>query len=338
MKLDVFEAKQILKSKLGTVPIIRDVQIIGEMPDSFSVRVLTDSGQTLPVHAVVTDRAYPKKIAEIIQNDSAPDGYLLVMAPFVSETAEKILTDAGAGYCDFSGNCMICMHNIYISEKGHPNKFPKIDHAKTVFNPSAHTTSLILRELMADTSKAWKIKELSEAVGCSIGLVSRIKTYLCEQQWAKMDKAGLHITAPREMIHAWSTAYIPGESLNYYTLDPIPVFEEKCRSAYAKGIKICLTGFSGGVRYAPVVRYTRVHLWISRHDIPDFIDLTGCKEVESGSNVTMLITREDEQFYDCREMDGDPVASPVQVYLDCMKLAGRGEDIAEAVLEKEIIK
>lgn len=256
------------------------------------------------------------------------------MAPFVSETAEKLLAEAGAGYCDFSGNCLIYMQNIYISEKGHPNKYPKIDHAKTVFNPSAHTTSLILRELVADTSKVWKIKELSQAVGCSIGLVSRIKTYLCEQQWAIMDKAGLRITAPRELMQTWGSAYVLGDAINCYTLDPIPVLEEKCREAYAKDIKICLTGFSGGVRYAPVVRYTRAHIWIIRNGISDFLDMTGCKEVESGSNVTVFIAGEDEQFKDCREINGDPVASPVQVYLDCMKLAGRGEEIAEAVLER----
>jgi hypothetical protein len=33
-----------------------------------------------------------------------------------------------------------------------------------------------------------------------------------------------------------------------------------------------------------------------------------------------------------------PVASPVQVFLDCMSLKGRGEEIAEAILDKEICK
>ena len=32
------------------------------------------------------------------------------------------------------------------------------------------------------------------------------------------------------------------------------------------------------------------------------------------------------------------VVSPVQIYLDCMQLKGRGEEMAEAVLMKEIIK
>ncbi len=35
-------------------------------------------------------------------------------------------------------------------------------------------------------------------------------------------------------------------------------------------------------------------------------------------------------------MKGHQVASPVQVYLDCMNLKERGEEMAEAIFAKEI--
>ena len=41
---------------------------------------------------------------------------------------------------------------------------------------------------------------------------------------------------------------------------------------------------------------------------------------------------------DFRVIDAMAVASPVQIYLDCMQLKGRGEEMAEAVLRKEILK
>ena len=103
-------------------------------------------------------------------------------------------------------------------------------------------------------------------------------------------------------------------------------------------MSLCLTGFSGGVRYAPVVRYTKAHVWVDRKDITDFLNLTECKKVDSGANVTVYIADSDEVFVDCREINQSRVASPVQVYLDCMQLKGRGEEMAEAVFSKEICK
>ena len=38
------------------------------------------------------------------------------------------------------------------------------------------------------------------------------------------------------------------------------------------GIESYLTGFSGGVRYAPVVRYNKVHVYIAPEDIQEAIN------------------------------------------------------------------
>ena len=104
------------------------------------------------------------------------------------------------------------------------------------------------------------------------------------------------------------------------------------------GINCYLTGFAGGVRYAPVVRYTKVHLLMSERDINTFLEAARCKKVNSGANVQIHVLQSDELLYDAREIRDQLVASPVQVYLDCMRLQGRGEEMAEAILAKEIKK
>ena len=37
-------------------------------------------------------------------------------------------------------------------------------------------------------------------------------------------------------------------------------------------------------------------------------------------------------------IDESAVVSPLQIYLDCMQIKGRGEEMAEAVLRKEILR
>ena len=338
MKGQMIESISVLKELLGRVPVVEDIQIADESEHGFTVILQERGSGSFEIHVTCLKRAVPSSVKEVVSQSNG-QVYCIIMAPYISDASAKICETYGVGYCDLSGNCLIQMDSIYISNKGNPNRYPVENHAKTIFKSSAKTTSLILRELMKDVSKRWKIKELAEKVGCSIGMVSRVKTYLCEQSWAVMDSSGLHITDAESLMKEWSRAYEIPEAISCYTIESIPRFEEKCYAAYRNnGVSLCLTGFSGGVRYAPVVRYTKAHVWVDRKDITDFLNLTECKKVDSGANVTAYIADSDEVFVDCREINQSRVASPVQVYLDCMQLKGRGEEMAEAVFSKEICK
>lgn len=338
VKGQMIESISVLKELLGRVPVVEDIQIADESEHGFTVILQERGSGSFEIHVTCLKRAVPSSVKEVVSQSNG-QLYCIIMAPYISDASAKICETYGVGYCDLSGNCLIQMDSIYISNKGNPNRYPVENHAKTIFKSSAKITSLILRELMKDVSKRWKIKELAEKVGCSIGMVSRVKTYLCEQSWAVMDSSGLHITDAESLMKEWSRAYEIPEAISCYTIESIPRFEEKCYAAYRNnGVSLCLTGFSGGVRYAPVVRYTKAHVWVDRKDITDFLNLTECKKVDSGANVTVYIADSDEVFVDCREINQSRVASPVQVYLDCMQLKGRGEEMAEAVFSKEICK
>ena len=324
VKGQMIESISVLKELLGRVPVVEDIQIADESEHGFTVILQERGSGSFEIHVTCLKRAVPSSVKEVVSQSNG-QLYCIIMAPYISDASAKICETYGVGYCDLSGNCLIQMDSIYISNKGNPNRYPVENHAKTIFKSSAKTTSLILRELMKDVSKRWKIKELAEKVGCSIGMVSRVKTYLCEQSWAVMDSSGLHITDAESLMKEWSRAYEIPEAISCYTIRN-------------NGVSLCLTGFSGGVRYAPVVRYTKAHVWVDRKDITDFLNLTECKKVDSGANVTVYIADSDEVFVDCREINQSRVASPVQVYLDCMQLKGRGEEMAEAVFSKEICK
>ena len=338
MKKQMIEAVAVLNKLFERIPVIESIIITGQTEQGFTIILKEHENAENRIHVSCLSRAFPASVKEAVSR-SEDQMYHVIMAPYISDASAEICDKYGAGYCDLSGNCLIRTDRIYISCKGNPNRYPIENHAKTIFKSSARTTSLILRELMKDVSKRWKIKELAENVGCSIGMVSRVKTYLCEQAWAEMDSSGLHVTDARALMKEWSIAYEMPETISCYTLESIPLFEEKCFDAFRnQGVMLCLTGFSGGVRYTPVVRYTKAHVWVAREQIENFMSLTGCKKVDSGANVVVYIADRDEMFADCREISRSRVASPVQVFLDCMQLKGRGEEMAEAVFSKEIRK
>lgn len=92
-----------------------------------------------------------------------------------------------------------------------------------------------------------------------------------------------------------------------------------------------LTGFSGGVRYAPVVRYNRVHVYLEPENIKEAMNFLECKEVENGQNFVIFPIEKESCIRDSEEKQGYSVVSPVQIYLDCMQIKGRGEEILSLI-------
>ncbi len=102
-----------------------------------------------------------------------------------------------------------------------------------------------------------------------------------------------------------------------------------------KDLKYALTGFSGAARLAPAVRYQRVTAYVEKTE-EDLVSLLNLKEVPSGANVSLLTPYDEGVFYGVREIEGIRIACPVQIYLDLWGFRGRGEEAANAVLEKVI--
>ena len=342
-----------LMNSLQKVPVVEACDWVSDRDTGFKVSVRFADSRVIFIESIIMERAYPARIAKALNNSdirvsdpadqSGEYKYYIIMAPFISPEAAKQCEKLNVGYMDMSGNYRLHVQWLYMSEQGHPNQYIQVKRPKDIFNPKSKVSSIILRELMRDVSKQWKLSLLSEKLQCSIGQVFKVKNYLCEQLWAEMTSEGLHILEAEAIIQAWSAVYSSKETentvLDCYTIDSLPVFEEKAQNVRLKlGIHSCLTGIAGGVRYVPVVRYNKVHLIVPLKDANDFMLATGCKAVDSGSNVQIHLVSSDELMYDARELNGYLVASPVQIYLDSMALKGRGEEIADAILKQEINK
>ena len=164
---------------------------------------------------------------------------------------------------------------------------------------------------------------------------------LVENAWVEKLPDGYKVIDPESLLLEWSRDYGKKEITSYacYSLDNISVIEERLKKLKIDmGIDSYLTGLSGGVRYTPVVRYNKIHVYIAPEDIQEAIRYLDLKEVNSGSNVVIFPLENDSYIKDYRVIDESAVVSPLQIYLDCMQIKGRGEEMAEAVLRKEILR
>lgn len=333
------QAEEALRNAFAHISLIHHVETEERDKNGFRMVLDVADGKALTSCVGVLSSAFPRRVSAWIDQNREREEYLIVTAPYISDRSAQICEQSNVGYCDLSGNCRIATGGIFLLIRGMPNQYPADHRARTLFSPSSAVTSMILRELLAQPGKRWRVKELAQAAGCSLGMVSRVTSYLRDQEWAVMDQSGFSLQDPEELLCAWSEQWMRRKDrrISCYSPDSAAVFEKKCAQILQEeGIRSYLTGFSGGARYAPVVRYRKVHLWIRPEDVQKFMAEAGIREVDSGANVILYPAFSEDVLAHSREIGGNLVVSPVQAWLDCMSLKGRGEEMAKEIYRREI--
>lgn len=343
MKTTFLKEQEIILDRFLKVPATQKCEIIDKTKDGFRAEVELEDGYEFVMYVYVMKDAYPALVKEKAQSITKADEKesYVIMAPYISETTAEICRKSGMGFFDYAGNCLFYKHSIYLYEKGNKNKQSKKRGQKSVFERTSEVSSVILRVLFQDINRSWKLIHLAEQAECSIGQVAKVKDFLCKNAWAEMTGEGLMIREPEQILHEWSKVYGERQQDFYacYSLESISEFEKKLIQMKKRtGIDYYLTGFSGGVRYVPAVRYNRVHVYIEPENVREAIKYLECKEVESGHNIIIFPIEEKCCVRNAEMKEEYRVVSPVQIYLDCMQLKGRGEEMAEAVMMREIFK
>lgn len=330
-----------VEDKFLKLPNVSKYEVEQRTEDGFWAAIEMEDGFEFKIHAYFVLQVYPSTVMKLIEKSKNNKEICILVSSYISERTAEICEKNGMGYFDYVGNCWFVGHSIYLSERGNKNSYPKQQGAVSVFERTSVVSSLILRELFEDVTKVWKLKHLSEKVHCSIGQVSKVMDFLVRNAWAVKTAEGYVLLKPESALREWSKVYGKKEATFYpcYSLDAPSVLEERLRKLkQTMRIESYLTGLAGGVRYTPSVRYNKVHVYMAPEDIREAINFLEIKEVESGANVIIFPLENSSFIKDCRVIKEDSVVSPLQIYLDSMQLKGRGEEMAAAVLKKEIIK
>jgi hypothetical protein len=333
-------AQSILKGTLEKIPFLKVVSTKRQRDgvDLFVNLALNGKKQTLIVE--LKSNGQPRMAREAVNQliryrDSFPNSYSIFMAPYISPRAAEICLKDGVGYIDFAGNSYLSFGQVYIEQTGRPNPFKTKRDLTSLYSPKA---ARVLRVLMNYPGRRWKIQDLANEAGVSLGQIANVKKLLLDREWI-LQQNGFSLAEPWKLLEEWSNAYAyrKNEVRNFYSLKSIPEIEANlARICSEKGIEYAMTGFSGAARFAPTVRYNRVMAYV--YKMPEnMVSLLDLKEVESGANVMLLGPYDEGVFYGTRVIDDIRIVSPVQIYLDLKSYKGRGEEAAEALL-RDVIK
>jgi len=346
MKIDRDLSKQAalaLQKQLGKIPFLQLEQIV--MPDlniqeDLLFRMgIKDTSRLLVVKTDNNGQPRSARLATYLlkeQLSKLANAYGVFFAPFITPEAGKICTDAGIGYLDMAGNCLISFETIYIHQTGIPNPAVQKRELRSMYSPKGER---ILRVLMLNPNRTWKMIQLAQDAEVSLGQVANIKKLLLDREWLQVSQEGVSLANPAALLDEWTGAYKYQRSVirDYYAMREIPEIErqlaETCRQF---GMIFSLTGFSSAARIAPMVRYQKASAYV-QGDVDSLINDLGWTEVSSGANVSLLVPYDEGVFFGKSEVDEIWITSALQTYLDLQSVRGRGQEAA-LVIRKELEK
>jgi len=320
-----------IQKECGEKDTIADLSVIIELPDGVMqlIAEVKSSGQPrLAREAVNQMLRYKDKISET---------YFVFIAPYISPRAADICLSEGIGYLDLSGNCLLSFDKVFIQKKDYPNQFKEKRVLKSLYAPKAER---LLRALLCNPGKKWKIKELADESGVSLGQASNVKKVLFDRELISGEWGGFSLIEPAALLREWAEnyEYRKNKVQEYYSLKSV-IDIENALAAYCNNrkIKYALTGFSGAARITPAVRYKKAMVYATDLAEEAFSELS-LKAVKSGGNLLLLGPYDDGVFYGSSKVSEVLVASEIQLYLDLQGFRGRGEEAAEALYERIVEK
>lgn len=267
--------------------------------------------------------------------------YGVLIMPLVSEQTRNICIEHGIGYADLSGNCLLSFDHVHIDRSGrarHREPSPKKLYPALFGTKSERMLRLLLRY----PRQSWKVQELVEQAGISLGLASRIRGALMENGWAAAGGDGIHLTSPDGLLDAWRMAYQrPKDWQGFYTKLRGPDLQSALRAAFAEageGTHAILAGEAAAQWQAPYVTGGPTEIYADEEGTAALMRNLNLRKVPRGANVLIAQPKDDGVLRDrVSPAPGLWCTSPVQTYLDLATAGDRQGEAAEH-LRRELLE
>ena len=161
------------------------------------------------------------------------DATPMLITPFLSEESRAICVDHDVGYLDLHGNAFFHVPGVLI-DIGVPGRpAAKQRDLKSLFRPKA---AHILRIMLRDPKRAWRVSDLAAASEASLGHVSNVRRALLSREWAREEAGGVALTDPDALLDAWRDAYRrpAGELVTFHTALHGHAFEEAAKQVWSE--------------------------------------------------------------------------------------------------------
>jgi transcriptional regulator with AbiEi antitoxin domain of type IV toxin-antitoxin system len=309
---------------------------VGDQTVDLLVRFRMGQGQEIKTLICETrSRGEPRYLREAITRlrelrAHLPGAYPMVAAPYISPQSAALIHRNGCGYIDLAGNCSLAFDSVLIQKEGRPNVGLVRRPLRTLFAPRA---TRVVRALLAERERAWRLDELGRAVSVSLGHAHNVIKRLEELDWVERARDGLYrLHRPGDLLDGWRDAYsyrVNGLSAFVSpTGDKRRAMETLARHATELGMAYAFTLHAGASLIGPHARVSTVHAYVNG-DVEALARVLGLQPVEGEGSVYLMAPYDPGVFYAPVVKGGFRVVSLPQLYVDLHGHERRGREQAE---------
>jgi len=264
------------------------------------------------------------------------NAYPVFASSYLTESTRDLCKAAGIGYIDLTGNIYLRFANVLI-DKVSPTS-PERER-RVLKSLSSTKTSRIIRRLLRSPKRLYSVTEIARLADVSSAEAYKVATMLELKGFAERDsKRQIRILDAERLLTDWSksTDFRKNQVISTYSLERTPEKIMKAISLVSSRSldrRYALTMFAGASLISPYTRFYDVCAYING-DINWWIDQLDLKEVETGSNLQLVIPRDFGIFDEMQEINGFNVVSSIQLYADLVGNPARGSEQAEMILKR----
>ena len=333
---------QSLLELLAQVPVIRGVEpVLSRTWDASGIDALVGlqlEDRLQPLACAVLANGQPRhvrlalwELTHAIRRD-CPDAIPMLLAPFLSPASQALCKEHKVAFIDQQGNARLVFDGVFIERVAAGKPASVRRDLKSLFTPKA---AQVLRLLLRDPWRPWRVTELAEKAEVSLGQVSNVRRALLDRELATVTEEGLAIKDPDALLDAWSEAYagLGGNKNSYYT------------TLHGKGLEdaflelfhdqrdrpgVLLASFTAAKWLAPYGRIATHNLLSQTAELERLHQALALQPAVSGANVVVTVPAQEGVFFDAvYPSPGIACTSPVQTYLDLSAAGERGKEAAE---------
>jgi len=140
----------------------------------------------------------------------------MLVSPYLSPESRAICTAHDVAYLDLVGNVRLAFDAVYIERAVADRPRSETRALRSIFTPKA---AAILRVLLRDPDRPWRVAELAAKANASYGHVSNVRRALLEREWLEVRDDGAVLVQPEALMQTWRENYRrpPGQSITGYT-------------------------------------------------------------------------------------------------------------------------
>lgn len=257
----------------------------------------------------------------------------LLVAPYLPPESRRLAREADCNYVDLVGNACIQFDQVYIERESAtiPKQFSR--ELRSIFMPKS---ALILRALLGQVGRKWKLTELVDETSVSLGQVSNVLKALEQRNWMERKSGSNVLTEPDALIDEWTSVYtgLQGVSRQYYSVFKGGKLDSMVRDVlhYDQGgaRNVVLCSYSAANWISPYARQSDLHLLVQPAVVKELVSHLGIKRVPTGGNVHITLSDDHGAFYGSFEpAPGMVTTSPLQTYLDLLTSGERAREAAQ---------